>query len=253
MIYYFTGTGNSEYVATQIGAQLNDRVISVGDAMVSGQYRYDLAEGEKIGWVFPIYSWGVPPAVLDFISKWHIDGYKKEETYCYMVAVCGDDIGCTVEMWRNALGWIKGNAAYSIQMPNNYILLPGFDVDSAEVEAQKLKKSGDRINYIVSNIKAEKDMVDVVTAGMKWIKTKLIYPLFKKYAMSDKHFRVDQTKCVKCGKCMAECPVKNIKSKDGYPEWEGNCAMCLSCIHRCPTRAIDYKKITVKKGRYYFK
>src|SRR5574344_894721 len=143
MIYYFSGTGNSKWVAQQLAETLNDRVISIAEAINKGEYRYHLTPGERIGWVFPIHSWGVPPVVLDFISKWHIYDYEPS-TYCYMVCTCGDDIGRSVEQWRKALGFIKGNAAFSIQMPNCYICLPGFNVDSKDVENAKLKAAEKR-------------------------------------------------------------------------------------------------------------
>ena len=38
-------------------------------------------------------------------------------------------------------------------MPNNYILMPGFDVDSKEVETEKLKKAPERLKSIISFIK----------------------------------------------------------------------------------------------------
>lgn len=33
------------------------------------------------------------------------------------------------------------NAAYSLQMPNTYVSLPGFDVDSTELTNKKLKET----------------------------------------------------------------------------------------------------------------
>ena len=91
MIYYFSGTGNSKWVAGRLASILGEHLVEIGEAIRLEKFRYELATEESIGWVFPVYSWGPPPVVLDFISKWHVDGYVKGKTYCYMVAVCGDE------------------------------------------------------------------------------------------------------------------------------------------------------------------
>ena len=98
-----------------------------------------------------------------------------------------------------------------------------------------------------------RNSVEVVTGGWKWDKTKLIFPLYRKWGTSDNKFRADNTKCTSCGICAKSCPVDNITMVEGLPQWQHNCTMCLSCIHRCPTVAIQYGKETIKKGRYYFK
>ena len=252
MIYYFSGTGNSLHVAEQLAKTLGERLISIADCLSTGDVRHTLEPGEKIGFVFPIYSWGPAPVVIDFIKRWHIYEYDRNTTYCYMVGVCGDEVGLSVEMWRKALGFIRGNAAFSIQMPNNYILLPGFDVDSKDLENSKRQAAGARIKAIAEAVNACSTVDDVVVGPMPWLKSKLVYPLFKRFYMSDRPFCVQDEKCTHCGLCEKVCPNKNISMKDGTPKWQGNCAMCLSCIHRCPAKAIQYGKITHKKGRYHF-
>ena len=253
MIYYFSGTGNSLHVAKRLSELLPDeRLISIAECLATGDVRHTLKPGEKIGWVFPIYSWGPPPIVTRFIVKhWHIYDYTPE-TYVYMVAVCGDEIGLSAEMWRKALGGIKGKAAFSVQMPNNYILLPGFDVDPKELEKQKIAQCEARIAAVAQAIQQQSEIDDVVIGPLKWVKSRLIYPLFKHCYMSDKAFRASD-ECNGCGLCQKSCPAHNITLRAGRPQWHGHCEMCLSCIHRCPHRAINYGKITKSKGLYFFK
>lgn len=253
MIFYFSGTGNSRWVAEQLAARLDDRLIAIGDAVVGQRFSYELAEGESLGFVFPTYSWGPAPVVVDFMKRMEIRGYY-DNTFVYMVTTCGDDVGLTVELWQEALGEIKGCAAYSVQMPNTYILLPGFDVDSTEVEEQKKHAAVKQVETIAHHLKRHRHAVDVVEGSWAWVKSRVVYPWFRRYSMTDKKFVVDADKCTRCGACVNNCPMKNISLQAGEtPKWHGNCAMCLGCIHRCPTRAIDYGRATRKKGRYHFK
>ncbi len=253
MVYYFSGTGNSKWVASKLATALDDKLISIGQCIVDGDFRHNLKEGERIGFVMPVYSWGPAPIVMDFIQRWHINGYHKGD-YVYAVFVCGDDIGLSVDLLRDALGFIELQAAYSVQMPNNYILLPGFDVDEKKLEQSKIENAQGRVDVVVSSIKNCEKKVDVVTGDMPWLKSHLVYPLFRKYWMRDRYFKVDRNRCNRCGLCARQCSIHNVQmSTSGYPQWQGLCQMCLSCIHRCPKRAIDYGRMTQRKGRYYFK
>ena len=52
MILYFTGTGNSLYVAKKLLAD-GERLVSIADLMKKGEYTIELSENEKLGIVFP--------------------------------------------------------------------------------------------------------------------------------------------------------------------------------------------------------
>lgn len=43
--------------------------------------------------------------------------------------------------------------------------------------------------------------------------------------------------------------MNNIKVTD-RPVWGDNCTQCLACYHICPVHAVEYGKVTAKKGQY---
>lgn len=253
MIFYFSGTGNSLWVARRLAVKLGDRLVSIADAVNDGRFSVSLAPGESIGMVFPTYSWGPPPVVLGFIGRLSVEELAPGSAYCYMVTTCGDDVGRSAEIWRKALPKpLTGDAAFSVQMPNNYILLPGFDVDDKALENSKLAASVGRVDDVALRIAARERVTDVVTGRWKRLKSGLIRSWFLRYAMSDRAFTADAATCTSCGLCRRECPMRNITlTEGGTPQWHGKCAMCLNCIHRCPVRAIQYSTRTAGKGRYH--
>lgn len=254
MIFWFSGTGNSQWAAEQLASALADRMESVAEALTANApVKCTLADDEALGFVFPTYSWGPPPVVMELVEKLQI---ATKPSFCYMVTTCGDDIGLSVEIMQKALQkrGVTLDSAYSVQMPNNYVNLPGFDVDSEEVRNAKLHAAPTRLAEVAKGIAERKPTVDVVTGGFAWVKSKIIRPWFLRNAMSDKKFTVDATACNHCGACQRNCPLHNITlTRLGVPQWHGRCAMCLSCLHRCPQRAIQHGKATVSKGRYHFK
>ncbi len=71
MIFYFSGTGNSLYVAKNLSSNQGEELIAISKEMKQDKdfYEYDLKPGEKIIFVYPIYAWAPPAPVVKFISK----------------------------------------------------------------------------------------------------------------------------------------------------------------------------------------
>ena len=64
-----------------------------------------------------------------------------------------------------------------------------------------------------------------------------LYFYNKTRSYSDK-LKIDNKKCIGCGKCIKLCPMNNIHL-DKQKAVSGNmCTMCYRCISKCPTQAI---------------
>ena len=134
MILYFSATGNSRYIAELLAERLQDFAVDISKS----DSEFVLNEGESIGFVFPVHSWGMPKHLRQRISQLRFGNIGNN--YCYLVCTCGDDTGLTAEEWVECVRGIGlvPKAEFSVQMPNTYVLLPGFDVDKKDVEAKKL-------------------------------------------------------------------------------------------------------------------
>lgn len=261
MIIYFSGTGNSRAVATLLAECMGEESPRpMEPSMRSGDVT--LEADSRIVWVFPVYSWGVPPYVLDIIKGVMVSG--KPVHHCVMT--CGDDCGLADRMWRKAVtsrGWQAGSVM-SVQMPNNYVAMKGFDVDPEEVEIKKLKAFPERVSQVAARILEDERTgtwhTDIVKGKFAWIKTRIIYPWFIRHAMNPAEFRVDRSACTGCGKCQRTCPTGNIRlvatdstTHHRIPSWGKDCAGCLGCYHICPEHAVSFGGKTAGKGQYYFK
>ncbi|MDD4141232.1 MAG: EFR1 family ferrodoxin [Bacteroidales bacterium] len=254
MIFYFTGTGNSKWIAELLSQKLDERLVSINELLKSEipSYDFDVKEGERIVLVFPVYSWGLPTPIRLFIERLKLTGATEKEVYA--VATCGDNAGLMDKMLKKKLEENNLHLAscHTVQMPNCYIVIPGFDVDRDEVADDKIAHAEARVDLIVKAILENRQDKTLYSKGsLPWIKSRLIYPSFIKYTYKTKFYATEA--CNHCGLCAKLCPMNNITIKDGSPAWSEKCVQCLACINRCPQRAIEYGKITPKKGRYYFK
>ena len=254
MIFYFTGTGNSQWVAETVAEHFSDKAVALSDYLNGRMValpEFTLSPEERLGFVFPVYSWGIPPIVYKFIKKLQLNLYANQTIFG--IFTCGDECGYTKEMFLKLINEKGCNChhTYSIQMPNNYIVFPKFDIDSKELETSKIENAKLTLSGIIEAIRNDEPTDEYMKGSASFIKSRIIYPLFCKYAMSSRPFHATD-KCTACGLCAKICPTKNITITD-KPRWEDYCTQCLACIHRCPAKAIEYGKVTKNKGRYFYK
>lgn len=236
MIYYFSGTGNSKWVAEQLAAKTGDTAVNL-----VGQKEPQATDGQTIGIVFPVHAWGVPEPVQEFVRK-----LKGKPAFSFGVCTCGGEAGDAMQKLR---GMYPVDSIYSIALPNNYVM--GSALESEESIMRKVANAKEKFDTIAAQIIAREPVSDVHTGNLAWLKSNLLNLGFNFAARSTKPFFVTD-KCISCGQCARDCPAQTITMVAGKPTWGKKCYMCTACINLCPTQAIEYGKGTAARGRYSF-
>ena len=257
MIFFFSGTGNTRFIASRLAEATGDHLVSIAQAMVDGKFDYCLEAGERIGFCFPIHGWRPPFIVRDFIRRLSLQGYV-DGTYCYAFATCGDDVGLTYDYLTedlNAVG-IRLDSVFSVIMPETYNF-PFIDqIDTPQSAERKIAAASQRLpKMIPAIVNRERGVMDINKSRWPRINSKLLGAFFLKHWVTDDKFTVDACACLHCGKCREVCPVGNIScSDDGVPQWQHNhlCTTCFACYHHCPAHAIDFDGRTRGKRQYFF-
>ena len=251
MIFYFSGCGNSRHIAEILAQGLNDTLVFIPEAARENRYEYTLADDERLGFVFPVYAWAPPRLVLEFVKKLQL---ANQPGYVYFACTCGDECGKTEQFFRKALeekGWSL-SACFSMKMPETYIGMPGFKLDSEEKARKKIEAAEAKMQRNLPRLMNRECFSEMDLGKAAWLKSHVINKSFNKYATDDRKYRsTDQ--CIHCGKCVEVCPLQNITLEEGRPQWHGHCTMCMACYHHCPVNAIQYGKGTEGKGQYFFK
>lgn len=249
MILYFTGTGNSRYVARKIAEEINDEVVSINQLIKQESEDELISTNKPFIFVCPTYAWRLPKVVTEFIRKTKFSGNNK----VYFIMTCGEDTAkainyiqklCDDKEWE-----LKGMA--EIKMPENYIAL--FPVPDNETAKQIIEEADKLIYKIASDIRNENNFNIVAPSGLNGtIKSGITNIAFYKFIVHAKGF-YSTNQCIGCGKCVNLCPLNNIILKNEKPTWKNKCTHCMACICGCPTKAIEYKNKTQNKERYYLK
>lgn len=245
MIFCFSGTGNSRYIANKIAETLGKQTVSLNEKVRNKDFS-PIECDEKIIFVTPTYAWRMPLVVEEFIKKTNFNGAKR----AWFVMTCGGEIG-DAEKYNKALCESKNltyMGTYQVVMPENYIAMFGVPTEEESVKIiESSEKETDRISAMISkNTKFPKPRSNAYDKIM----SSAVNPIFYKFFVKDKQFYATD-ECVSCGKCVEICPLENIKIKDGKPKWNGDCTHCMACISYCPKEAIEYGKKSKGKRRYH--
>ena len=243
MIFYFSATGNTRHSAMQVANATSDRIISISECLKTSNFDFSVKEGETIGIASPVYNFGLPVTVIDFINKLNISG---NIGYVFTLVTFGGLSGGASKMLKSELKkkGIKINAQYSVRMPDTWT--PVYDLSDKNKVTETNKKADIKISGIINKIiKKSKGNFDSrrIPFGDKF------YGGYEEMRKTSSLSVNDS--CVGCGLCAKECPVGAIEIQKGKPAWvKEKCAMCLACLHRCPKFAIQRGSKTALHGQY---
>ncbi len=258
MIFYFSATGNTAWAVATIAKATGDRIVSIAEAK---ERSYDLAPDEAIGFCIPVHAWRPPAIVVQFVRELHIT--NADQHYTYILCTAGDTTGETHAILQKELEniGIHCNDWFALLMPESYVGLPFMDVDNPKNEKRKIEQAQHDLQEFITIIKqrrshTEETAATHITHAGHWPKTnsRFLGLLFHKYLVNDRHFKVSDKRCIRCGRCASVCPVDDITGGKGQlPQWmhNGKCMTCFSCYHHCPTHAIEFGWQTRNKGQYF--
>ena len=246
MVLYFTGTGNSRYIAQHIAEAIDDELLSMNDRIKAGDYS-PVETDERLVIVTPTYAWRIPRIVRDWLAKTDFPCGAQ----AWFVMTCGSEIGNAAK-YNRALCQEKqltymGTA--QIIMPENYIAM--FNAPQAEEARQIVAKAEPDIDRVISAIAANQAFPQPRSNLYDRFMSGPVNPIFYSFFVKANAFAASDA-CTGCGQCARLCPTNNITIQNGKPVWGGDCTHCMACICRCPAKVIEYGKKSLGKPRYHF-
>ncbi len=247
MIIYFSGTGNSRYVAKELAKKLHDTCICANDSIK--RQKKGFFHGKKpFVFVFPVYLSTIAKIFADFINNSHFEGNQN----AYFIATCVGASGsvpndCKKLCEKKGLNFC---GAERVLMPQNYIAL--FKMTPEEECQRRLAAASEQASAL-SEIIAKGECFTLSPApSIEYIATKVVEKLYNGPFTPTRPFHTTDA-CIGCGLCAKVCPLNRITLIEGKPSWTGSCIHCMSCINHCPKEAIEYGKKTIGKRRYVCK
>lgn len=243
MILYFSGTGNTKFVAEAFADMLHDDLLNMADYTRSGAKLSIHSERPYII-LAPIYAWRYPRVVEELIRKANLAG--NNAVYC--VATRESQSGTAAKHMQKIIT-AKGmnfKGFTSVDMPNQYPLASS--QSTLEETRRYLETIMPELENLVSRIQNNERLEDRGNVIFPGLMSGLVNAVFCRFLVSSKGFSVSDA-CIGCGACARHCPTKNIEMKDGLPHFGDKCTWCFSCIQYCPKAAINMKGRTEGRPR----
>lgn len=247
MILYFSGTGNSEYLANLLAGELGDEVVDLFSYIKEGKSGEFISDKPFV-LVSPTYSRRVPRFVSEYLKKCDFKGSRD----FYLVINFGGSCGNAYKYIKEDVHRIGLNfkGLCGVRMPENYLML--FDLDSKEVNKKIIHEARAELDMIGSFIRNKENFPKDKVNFIGKFQSAVINPIFFKFITKDKKFYATD-KCISCGLCEKVCVLNNISMEEGRPKWNSRCTHCAACISKCPQGAIEYRGKTEGKDRYLLK
>ncbi len=251
-IIYFSGTGNTWYVAKAINEALIERNVSSEYLSIEEALNINdvLKSCDKLIIGYPIYGSKAPLIMEEFIKNIpEVDNAVGVSVFCTVAFASGDG-SCVYKKLLENKGY-KFDSGFEFKMTNNFNV-PKFPricpVGDQEKISRKNTKAKLHANNMVTSILSNKNKI----SGNN-ILGNIIGSVQRKHIDSgirslNSYLYCEKERCTKCRICIKICPVNNIKLKDSIVIGD-KCIGCMRCFHFCKAEAINITKESLG-GKY---
>jgi ferredoxin len=243
-IFFFSGTGNSFYVAKTLASYFSQSKVQ---SIAEYQNDDEINVSGEIIIVFPIYFYGIPHIVKKFLEHLNFADVK----YLSFIFTAEYPNGIAVSTIQEICSKknVIINSCFYLQMPTNYLIKSKM-LESIEVEMvlNKADKKLDKIVKIIKDKKTYKEKDSKIYSLI--VNAKKSHSIWgNAFPEFDSGF-ICSDDCNGCRLCEINCPVGNIEVKT-KPIWNNRCEACLKCINICPRQSIQYDNKTEGRRRYF--
>jgi len=234
IVFYFSATGNSKYVAELFCENMNAGCHSIEEDTDFSQL---IIQNDIVGFCYPIYGSRVPRLMRDFVEKnIKLLENKKLIIFCTQMGFSGDGARVLTDLFPR--DYVNVVQAEHFLMPTNVCNLSVLPLAGKKLTQWYLVITQKRTRKVCDNIRSgiiKKRGFNPISRALGLIQGTFL-PGIERRALSKVWIKKD---CNQCGLCVSLCPMNNLMLTNGTIVPQNNCMMCYRCINKCPQKAIS--------------
>ncbi|MCL2634154.1 MAG: EFR1 family ferrodoxin [Oscillospiraceae bacterium] len=229
---FFSGTGNTKYIAERFSKTMGYACHSIEDSI---DFEDLICKSSRICVCYPIYGSRVPRIFKEFVREYSAL-FKNKEIIIIITQLIASGDGARVFVDLFPKKHFKVIYAEHINMPNNvcnFALLP---LKNGVQNHKMIRKAEIRLARVCRDIQRGRIIRRGFNAFSRFLG--LFQGVFEeKMNARGKNVKIDND-CTVCGLCVNACPMKNLRISDGEIKHDNNCTICYRCVNLCPQKAI---------------
>jgi flavodoxin/NAD-dependent dihydropyrimidine dehydrogenase PreA subunit len=237
-ILFFSGTGNTYYVARTIQDSLQ-RLGHHCDLHAMEERKnqpIDISVYDVIGLGFPVYGSSAPSLVKDYIKL--LQG-KNKSAFCFVTQMMysGDGAAYGGRLLKKQ-GFVV-DVQMHFNMPNNITDVKFLQLFKRIPYEKILLNVQKKVDFLLSRIinKRPYKLGSNPISLFLGLLQRVPYERYERILLPS-IVKVNQDDCIHCGLCISLCPVQNLMSMNEVITDQGQCMTCYRCINHCPASAL---------------
>jgi ferredoxin len=260
LVLYFSGTGNTDYVARYLAHRLDRGRVDVDLRSIEWQPPEEVTSFDLLALGFPVYAGDSPRFVQTYLEQLPVGRNRGAFVFCTKGAYAASAVGLNLQRlaMRGYVPLLGGD-----------VTMPGTDglsmISKNSWMAHKaLQKDYDRLQDASRLVEQMNGVLLELADGGPIETLRMSLPPQLKRTLSDRLwaylYRATERwararlhaddRCEGCSLCARICPVDNVALRDGHAHFADRCILCLRCLHACPQEAIQIGKLTSGKFRW---
>ena len=245
IMFYFSGTGNSKYLAESFCKKTKSKAYSIEEDL---DFITLINENKFIGFCYPIYGSRVPKIMREFAFRFknELKG-KKVIIFATQNLFSGDGARAFTDLFpKNHFEVILAEHFF---MPNNVSNLFFYPIADEKRMAKYRIDIQRKINRICNDYKKgirKKRGFNPISRFLGLIQG-VFFPTIERRGRNKVKI---YNNCNSCGLCVKLCPADNFKVENNQILPREKCFLCYRCINQCPKKAITVM-FPFKAGKQY--
>lgn len=243
VIYYFSGTGNTWWVANMLQQKLKKLKHEVQcysiETLEAENIAKQVNDADHVILGFAVYGSTTSQNMIDFL-KGIPDSTKQQTVSVFATHALGSGDSA------HHIGQIIVKKGYNLKQAVHFRMMNNFHIPKFrfyrpknDYRIDKLqKKALPKLERLALAISDDQKFIVGNNALGHFLGNLQRRHIGKVIKIVSKEFKVDATRCVDCNKCVGICPMQNIKMHQGSYIFEDNCILCLRCYSQCSKYAI---------------
>jgi len=235
LILYFSGTGNTAYLAHQFADRMGAKCLSIE---ADADFSAEIQAQDTIAFCYPIYGSRPPRMMREFVARYAQDLHSKRVIiFVTQVQFSGDGARSLLDSLPP--DHVEVIYAEHFNMPNNVSnLWPLYRQNSPDrLEGYRLRAM-DKLDMICADIRASQVKKRGFSFFSRFLGALQGVPWLKfSESLMGRHLKIHKN-CTNCSLCVTICPTQNLEHRDGKIVSQNQCIVCYRCVNRCPVQAI---------------